>query len=192
MPKDSCCDEELVSQYLAGDGSALDKLLERYQKLLWQYICQLIHSSDDPTIEDILQEVMLTAFRDIRAFQSKGPGSFKAWLWGIAHNRARQAIAKLKRQPEPFSVRFPKSLPEDVEAERPDTTDDEESQNLLTNKLNLLLSGLEPADQRIFELKRQGLTYQEILQQDEFKGWTPGKLRIRFYRIMEMLRDKTA
>jgi hypothetical protein len=31
-------DEELVSAYLAGNASALDTLLERYQARIWEYI----------------------------------------------------------------------------------------------------------------------------------------------------------
>lgn len=186
-------DEELVLAYLGGDGLALDKLLARFQKPLWQYICQMIHSPDDSLIEDILQEVMLTAFKDIKTgkFRDSGPGSFNAWIRSITRHRTLQAIDKLKRQPESFSVRFPKSLPEDISVERPDDSAQEDEQNILTNRLNMLLSELDSIDQRIFELKRQGLTYQEILQQDEFKDWTGGRLRTRFCRIMELLRNAT-
>lgn len=187
-----CSDEELVQRFMEGNESALNTLLERYQKLLWKYICAVIHSSSDSLIDDIFQETWLSVIKSIPKdkFNDLGPGSFRAWLYSIARRLALKAVDRLYRQPEPFSIRFPKSLPEDLDAGRPDEAQPVECQNSLTNKLDLLLSALEPMDQRLFELKRQGLTYQEILQQDGFKDWSGSKLRTRFCRIMELLREK--
>lgn len=77
-------DEELVKKYLAGDNSAFDTLLSRYQQKLYSYILFQVHDRD--VADDIFQETFVKAIVTIRQGRYVESGRFSAWLTRIAHN----------------------------------------------------------------------------------------------------------
>ena len=93
----------LLEQAKAGDGDALSRVFEQYQRRL----AVLVHFKLSPRarefseVEDVVQETCLRAFRDIGRFTYRSPGSFLRWLSSIAdhvivdrlryHNRERRA-----------------------------------------------------------------------------------------------------
>lgn len=76
----------LLEKLDRGDSHAFSLLYERYRRRL----TVLIHYKIGPEIrglvevEDVIQEVFLTAFRDVATFEYRGPGSFMSWLSRIA------------------------------------------------------------------------------------------------------------
>lgn len=77
-------DEELVMKYSAGDNSAFDTLLSRYQQKLYSYILFQVHDRD--VADDIFQETFVKAIVTIRQGRYVESGRFSAWLTRIAHN----------------------------------------------------------------------------------------------------------
>jgi RNA polymerase sigma-70 factor (ECF subfamily) len=77
-------DEELVKKYSAGDNSAFDTLLSRYQQKLYSYILFQVHDRD--VADDIFQETFVKAIVTIRQGRYVESGRFSAWLTRIAHN----------------------------------------------------------------------------------------------------------
>lgn len=84
-------DRELVSRAVAGDRVALDRLLYRnYDRLLRHIDVRLPPAERGAqTAEDIAQEAMMVAARDIRTFTLHSPteSGFAAWLLTIAEHR---------------------------------------------------------------------------------------------------------
>ena len=78
----------LLEQAQAGDREALSRAFEKYQRRL----AVLVHFKlSDRTrtfaeVDDIVQETLLRAFRDIRNFSYQAPGSFLRWLSAIAEH----------------------------------------------------------------------------------------------------------
>jgi RNA polymerase sigma-70 factor (ECF subfamily) len=78
----------LLEQAQAGDREALSRAFEKYQRRL----AVLVHFKlSDRTrtfaeVDDIVQETLLRAFRDIRNFSYQAPGSFLRWLSTIAEH----------------------------------------------------------------------------------------------------------
>ena len=76
----------LLEQAQAGDRDALSRAFEKYQRRL----AILIHfklgerTRTFAEVEDVLQETLLRAFRDIGRFSYQAPGSFLHWLSAIA------------------------------------------------------------------------------------------------------------
>jgi RNA polymerase sigma-70 factor, ECF subfamily len=92
----------LLDAAIAGDVAALEQLLLSYFEPLERYLAPRI--GDDLRrhfgVEDVLQEVLAQAFRDITNFQHRDDASFFAWLKTIADNRLKDAckhIAAKKR-----------------------------------------------------------------------------------------------
>jgi RNA polymerase sigma-70 factor (ECF subfamily) len=85
-------DEELVASCLAGDRSAFDLLVLRWDRKIQGAIYRLIGSEDDA--RDLCQEAFLKAYRGLGAF--KGEAKFSSWLYQIALNLCRDRMRRRK------------------------------------------------------------------------------------------------
>ncbi len=81
-------DEALAMRLKAGDRSALEMLFERHYDHLFGYLFRITFG-DRALAADLAQESFLRALRGIHTYDSGRP--FKAWLYGIATNAARNA-----------------------------------------------------------------------------------------------------
>lgn len=90
---------ELLAKAIAGDVHALSVLLLRRQPSLVRLIERQLPSELQPltSAEDILQEVLTQAFKDIHTFSPDGEHAFERWLATIAHHRVLDA-AKFHRR----------------------------------------------------------------------------------------------
>jgi RNA polymerase sigma-70 factor (ECF subfamily) len=83
-------DLELVRRVGAGDNAALRALYTAYGQRLYAYAVRLTRH---PTIaEDVLQESMVAAWQGAAGF--RGEGRVIAWLLGIVHHKALNAIRR--------------------------------------------------------------------------------------------------
>lgn len=89
-------DEQLIERVQRGDRPALGELFERYQKPLFNFFQRGFGHAEDA--EDLTMETLLRAFRN--AGQFRGVGSFKAWLYHLALNVARDRARRTRRRPE--------------------------------------------------------------------------------------------
>jgi RNA polymerase sigma-70 factor, ECF subfamily len=77
---------ELLEQARAGNREALSRAFESYNRRL----AVLVHFKLSPRtrsfseVEEVVQETLLRAFRDIDRFSYQSPGSFLRWLSSIA------------------------------------------------------------------------------------------------------------
>lgn len=87
-------DSELVALNISGDGRALDVLIKRYIKQVYNFVRRIV---GDERAEDITQETFLKAWKHIRRFDQKR--NFKTWLFTIAHRSALDEVRKRKNIP---------------------------------------------------------------------------------------------
>ena len=90
----------------AGDEDAFRELTEPYLRELRLHIYRIVGSTQDA--EDLLQETMFAAWRDLERFQQRA--SLRAWLYRIATNRSLDALRASRRRPE--DVRRMTAVPE--------------------------------------------------------------------------------
>lgn len=86
-------DEELVSLVCSGKKELYEEVVQRYQNKLIRYVRYLI--KDAHTAEDVVQDVFIKAFINLRGFNPKK--QFSSWIYRIAHNEAINAIKKQKK-----------------------------------------------------------------------------------------------
>ena len=77
-------DQQLISAYLKGDQAALEILISRYLRLVYDFICQFAKNSADA--QDITQEVFIKVWKNLKKFDRQK--SFKSWLYTISKNAA--------------------------------------------------------------------------------------------------------
>jgi RNA polymerase sigma-70 factor (ECF subfamily) len=85
-------DEILVMDCQSGSAKALEKLVSRWQKRLWQYAYNLTGNSE--AAWDITQDSWLGIIKGLRKLHD--PANFKAWAYRITTNKSIDWIRKSK------------------------------------------------------------------------------------------------
>jgi RNA polymerase sigma-70 factor, ECF subfamily len=95
VPDTSSRDADLivVRQVQAGDIRAFELLVIKYQRRIIRLIARFIR--DPAEVEDLAQDSFLRAYRAIGQF--RGDSAFYTWLYRIAVNTAKKALADNKR-----------------------------------------------------------------------------------------------
>jgi RNA polymerase sigma-70 factor (ECF subfamily) len=103
MLPDACegkTDAQVVRSALQ-DPAFFECLVNRYEAKLGRYVRRLGGYSTE-TIEDILQEVFLKAYRNLNGYDETYP--FNGWIYRIAHNEAISHFRKTSARPESVSL----------------------------------------------------------------------------------------
>jgi RNA polymerase sigma-70 factor (ECF subfamily) len=102
----SQADEALARRAAAGDESAFETLVTRFQGRVYRLARRLTGSDGDA--EDVLQDTFLQAYRSLAAF--RGEAKFSTWLYRIATNAALMQNRRRARRPveslEEYAPRF--------------------------------------------------------------------------------------
>ena len=88
-------DEELVKVYLDGDKENFDEIVNRYLKMIYNFIYRFV--GNQKTAEDITQEVFLKVWKNIKKYNLEK--SFKTWIFTVAKNTAIDFLRKRKDIP---------------------------------------------------------------------------------------------
>ena len=176
-------DEELVASCLAGERSAFDQLVLRWDRKIQGAIYRLIGSEDEA--RDLCQEAFLKAYRGLGGF--KGEARFSSWLYQIALNLCRDRMRRRKGR----TLVSLDALEADGQA--PVLRDDTTALDLaLTRDLERHVKAAVMAlalDQReVIVLKEyEGLTFQEIADVLDLPVST---VKTRLYRGLDKLKER--
>lgn len=87
-------DSDLLGRFRAGDDAALDALFERYEGPVFRFLFGIL--KDHHAAEDATQETFVQALRHADAVN---PGTFRGWIFTIAHQQAMLLKRREKRIP---------------------------------------------------------------------------------------------
>jgi RNA polymerase sigma-70 factor (ECF subfamily) len=108
VPVPEPSDEMLASRAAAGDHSAFEEIVRRFQGRIFRLACRLTSETDAP---DVLQETFLQVYRHLPSF--RGDSQFGTWLYRIATNAALMHRRSRARRPaEPLDVFLPRFDPD--------------------------------------------------------------------------------
>lgn len=160
----------LVERAQQGDQEAFTRLFENYRRRLAVLVYYRLSNTMRRSVEvdDVLQETLLRAFRDIHRFMYRAPGSFLHWVSSIAEHvmaDLARAEGRQKRHANEI-VRFRSESnpdgPEPVDSKTPTRLLGEKERVLaLLEKLDAL-----PEEYRrvILMAKVEGLSTQEVAE----------------------------
>lgn len=153
--KNDITDEVLAAEVQGNNDAAFGVLIERYQGRLLRYGRKFL--ADNDHIEDIVQEVFLKTYQNIRGFDTDR--KFSPWVYRIAHNAFVNAIRKKQREPV-ISVDF--DIFTDHPQEHYDPAD-EEDRKAMQLSVETGLDALSPIYKEILILYYiEEMSYQEI------------------------------
>jgi RNA polymerase sigma-70 factor (ECF subfamily) len=179
-------DQELVRRVQAGDQSAFNVLVLKYQHRVLKLVGRFVN---DPTeAEDVAQEAFLKAYRALPSF--RGDSAFYTWLYRIAINTAKNALVAYKRRPVDFDLDL--QDPEQFERQARLKEADTPEGVLLTDEIREVVEkAMEqlPEDLRTAIVLREleGLSYEEIA---EAMDCPVGTVRSRIFRAREAIDKK--
>ncbi|NQY26613.1 MAG: RNA polymerase sigma factor RpoE [Piscirickettsiaceae bacterium] len=176
-------DLELVQRVQAGDKSAFDVLIIKYQQRIVHVITGFVH--DPVEALDVAQEAFIKAYRAIPNF--RGDSAFYTWLYRIAVNTAKNYLTAKARRPPAMDVDAMDATnfydaPELKEFETP------ESHLIsveLEKKIHQAIDALPDETAAAIRLREfDGLSYEEIAQALDCPI---GTVRSRIFRAREAI-----
>jgi RNA polymerase sigma-70 factor (ECF subfamily) len=180
---DNELDLALVKRVQAGDNSAFDLLVRKYQHRIGAVVYRFV--PDHAESQDIVQETFIRAYRALANF--RGDAQFYTWLYRIAVNTAKNHLVAAKRRPPTADV-----AAEDAEhhagAGRLHDHDTPEH-NLLREEIEQTVTDTvaalpEELRQAITLREVDGLSYEEIAQ---LMQCPIGTVRSRIFRAREAI-----
>ena len=87
-------DSSLIDLVRSGHPEIYEEIVKRYEKKLFSYVYRLVGNKEET--EDILQNVFVKAYRNIRTFDIER--KFSSWIYRIAHNEAINFLKKRSKK----------------------------------------------------------------------------------------------
>ena len=179
-------DQELVQRVQAGDKSAFDVLILKYQQRIINVITGFVH--DPIEAQDVAQEAFIKAYRAIPNF--RGDSAFYTWLYRIAINTSKNHLTARARRPPAMDVDATEATnifdaPELKEFETPES-------NLVSDELeqaiHQAIDALQEDTATAIKLREfEGMSYEEI---SEAMECPIGTVRSRIFRAREAIEQK--
>jgi len=176
-------DQILVERVQAGDKSAFDLLVKRYQHKIIGLIGRYVQDQSEAL--DVAQETFIKAYKALDSF--RGESAFYTWLYRIATNTAKNYLVTRNRRPPGTDIDIDDVLQAESESELRDIETPEN--NLYRDELfGVMASALEalPEELRVALTLREleGMRYEDIA---EVMGCPIGTVRSRIFRARDAI-----
>jgi RNA polymerase sigma-70 factor (ECF subfamily) len=181
-------DETLAARAAAGDGSAFEAIVARYQARVFRLACRLTSDTDAP---DVLQETFLQVYRRLQSY--RGDSQFRTWLYRIATNAAlMHRRARARRPAEPLDAFLPRfdgegrHVATPAELQVASRADELLDRQILAEKAREIIARLPDTYRDAFVLR--DLEEMPTADVAEALGLQPAAVRQRVHRARLMLR----
>lgn len=186
---DSTADAELAARAAAGDQTAFESIMRRYNRLLFRTARSILKS--DAEAEDALQEAYLRAWRALGSYRAEA--RLSTWLVRIVIN---EALGRLRRRGAQVlaldaTIDLPEIAMEDrLEANPDDRPDRAAMRAEVRALLETCIDSLPEAFRTVFMLRAvEEMSVEEVAAAT---GLPPATVRTRFFRARGLLREGLA
>lgn len=189
MNADAASEKELIRNYLSGNHTSLQTLIERHQSRLYSYIFLMV--KDKQLADDVFQDTYVKVINTLKLGNYKDEGKFIQWVMRIAHNLIIDHFRKSKKIP------FVESNNSDYDVF--DTirfTDPSIEEQLVTSQIHSdvrkLLHYLPGEQKEVIHLRcYAGLSFKEIAEQTEVSINTAlGRMRYALINLRKLIEEK--
>jgi RNA polymerase sigma-70 factor (ECF subfamily) len=174
-------DAELLISVKEGDGSALEKLYDRYAALVHSLALQI--TREPALAQEIVQDVFTKIWVSPNLYDPER-GRFSSWLLTVTRNIAIDALRKRERK-DRLSILPPLMIYETMH-ESPDFSEGMEQRELAA-VVQKGMQILKPEQQTILQLTYwEGFSLSEVARK---LGLPPGTVKSRLHSALKHLRD---
>jgi RNA polymerase sigma-70 factor (ECF subfamily) len=183
-------DRQLIARAQAGDRSAFEILVHRYDRDVLRLILNVLHNPEDA--RDVYQEAFLKIYRNLHRFRTES--SFYTWVYRIVTNACLDHIRRRRSRPEDQAPEVNASGHSEgavdfFDRQHESNTRDPERQVLgqeIGRQIEVALASLSPRERLIFDMKHhQGLKLKVI---GEALGTTEETVKNSLFRATRKLR----
>jgi RNA polymerase sigma-70 factor (ECF subfamily) len=177
-------DLSLVRRSLAGDEGAFRRLVEKYQRAVYNIAWRMVRNEEDAW--DLVQEIFLRVYRGLASYDQKRP--FSTWLYRVASNLCIDHLRRRRLQTVSIHPREEgRERSEDLALADPGPLPDRLHEiHRLAERVDALLERLSPMYRVILHLRyREQLSYEELAEVLEIPL---GTVKARLHRAHETLR----
>lgn len=189
MNSQSINDQVLIKQFVNGDDSSLEILINRHRKRIYTYILLLVKK---PYLaEDIFQDTFIKVIKSLLDGKYKDNGKFLSWVLRIAHNLVIDHFRKEKQ------IRAISNDDYEVDLFNSKKLSDINIEDMIVNRQILKdLKGLIydlPLDQKEVVILRHycGMSFKEIAEQTNVSINTAlGRMRYALMNLRKMINER--
>ncbi len=182
-------DNSLVKQFVDGDQSAIEELINRHKNRVYTYIILIVKNQH--LAEDLFQDTFVKVIRSLKTGRYTEDGKFVSWVLRIAHNLIIDHFRKEKllntTSNDDFGIdRFNSVRFSD------DNIEDQLVYEQITSDVRLLIEEL-PDDQRQVIIMRHylGLSFKEIADKTGVSINTAlGRMRYALINLRKLIEKK--
>jgi RNA polymerase sigma factor (sigma-70 family) len=178
-----------MARLVAGDGSALNQLLERHATRLFHYLVRLTQNESDA--EELAQESFVRIFRHAPRYNPAR--RFSTWLYTIATNLVRDRHRRHVRHPhlslESAVDRDGHAFRDSLPAPNPDPAGELATAETVVDVQRAIAELPEDLRVPIVLAEYEEASYQEIA---DIVGGTPKSIEMKLYRARKLLRARLA
>jgi len=175
-PPNEAASDAALAERANTEPAVFGILYDRYAAPIYRYCYARLGTKE--TAEDATSQVFAAALVALPRYRDRGGGSFRSWLFTIAHN----AITDHHRRQGWFSTDDPPDRPDQAEGPEAAALAAEQRQTMRD-----LLAALPPDQRRVVELRLAGLSGPEIART---LGRSHGSVKMLQLRAMEGLRHR--
>lgn len=168
-------DAELIRETLAGDQSAFEIIIKRYQPKIFGTVRR--YARRDSEIEDIVQEIFIKAFHKLPGFRGDAP--FEHWLMRMAVRTCYDFLRQHQRNRE-FNVTDVSDEDSNWLDNAPSPVRDTDGANAARDLVEAILSQLSPAARMVITLLE--IEERSVKEISKLTGWSETLVKVRAFR----------
>ena len=190
MKVNAANERELIRNYLNGNHSSLQTLIERHKNRLYSYIFLMV--KDKQLADDVFQDTYVKVINTLKLGNYKDEGKFIQWVMRIAHNLIIDHFRKAKKIPFVDSHNSDYDIFDTIRFTDP-SIEEQLVLNQIHSDVRKLLQFLPDEQKEVIHLRcYSGLSFKDIAEQTEVSINTAlGRMRYALINLRKLIEEKS-
>ena len=189
LRKTRLSEQDLLNAYLSGDDSAVNALIERYRRRVYDYINMMVKDAD--AASDIFQETFIKVVRFLKEGRYTDNGRFLSWVLRIAHNqvidyfRQKKQLNNISESEAGYDILNNKKFSDG-------TIEDVMISEQIRSDIRNLVDFLSPEQREVVLMRYyNGMSFKEIAEQTDVSINTAlGRMRYALINLRKLIEEK--
>ncbi|MBN2520345.1 MAG: sigma-70 family RNA polymerase sigma factor [Bacteroidales bacterium] len=182
-------DFELVNQFVKGNKSSIETLINRHKNKVYTYILLLV--KDEHLAEDIFQDTFIKVIKSLKSGKYQDNGKFLSWVVRIAHNLVIDHFRKEKQLNTCSNDDYSMNLFDSPKFSEK-TIEEQIIKEQIENDVRALVDLLPDDQKEVILLRHYGaLSFKEIAEQTNVSINTAlGRMRYALINLRKLIKEK--